>query len=654
MTYACRRVRPLSIQSLVAASVLLPTLTIAALLVWLGDSTARRLSRDLGDRILSTATDRTRQLVENYLGDAVHTGDLFSRRVTMGTLGAADLGAWRAPALDAIASQPRVAAITFGTAADDAFYLQRTPTGLLEVCAARGDQAQDRQFVIGLDGALSAEPNRVYDYHPSQRPWFIEATSKPCPRWTQIYTWFANAHTDATTGLAYVQTVGTREPRRVVCVDVTIDDLSKYLRTLLPSPASSLFIVDENGRLVAGTRDGEIVAKDGSRASLAQHPDALAAALGDAIGRRGPALAAETFDVAGGAQRVQLARLAPYPGIEWKIVAATPEAELLRDAWQTRTRSILAAIVVVAGGAFFAIVTARRIARPIVSVGRHVQRVAGGDLDARIAVGGARELVDLSDGLNAMSADLKNRVELVQSLRLATAVQQSLLPRRAPTFERLDVFGVSRYCDSTGGDYFDFIELVRGDANVLLLAIGDVMGHGIGSAMMMASARGALRASLLEDVDLAHAITRVNRTLLQSDAGLFMTMTLMRVDAVRGSATWASAGHDPAIVFDPADGSFRELDGADLPLGLMDAEYLSFHAHGLRPGMVLIAGTDGIWEMMNAGLEEYGKDRMKATVAANATRPASEIGAALEADLAAFRGGSPVRDDVTYVVVRFV
>src|SRR5262249_60478993 len=78
----------------------------------------------------------------------------------------------------------------------------------------------------------------------------------------------------------------------------------------------------------------------------------------------------------------------------------------------------------------------------------------------------------------------------------------------------------------------------------------------------------------------------------------FMTMTLSVIDARAGTVRWVSAGHDPAIVYDPAADRFEEVGKGELPLGVMDETEYPEHTHGpLRPGQVILIGTDGVWEM---------------------------------------------------------
>ena len=89
-------------------------------------------------------------------------------------------------------------------------------------------------------------------------------------------------------------------------------------------------------------------------------------------------------------------------------------------------------------------------------------------------------------------ADYSHSLEkIIAALNLAQEVQQNLLPQRPPRLESIDVAGRSFYCDETGGDYFDFFEL---SDNRMGVVVGDVTGHGVSAALLMASVRGFLRA----------------------------------------------------------------------------------------------------------------------------------------------------------------
>jgi sigma-B regulation protein RsbU (phosphoserine phosphatase) len=320
-----------------------------------------------------------------------------------------------------------------------------------------------------------------------------------------------------------------------------------------------------------------------------------------------------------------------------------------------RERAIIVLVVAALAGAL-AVWRARGIVRPLASVADAAKRLAHGDFTARAEKSSDDEIGRLADAFNQMVPQLRERVDLQQSLAVAMEVQKSLLPATDPTPERLDIAGRSRYCDATGGDYYDFLDVSRTSETGAMIAVGDVMGHGVASALLMASARAALRAHTSDDADLASLMMKVNRV-LAADArhNRFMTMALVVIDPARGTARWASAGHDPTIVYRRGADRFDEFEGGGVPLGMLEDEvYEQYSGDGLVPGDVLIIGTDGIWEMANTDNHLFGKDRLRAIIRANHHRPAAEIADLLEAELAAFRGRATVQDDVTFVIIRIL
>ena len=340
----------------------------------------------------------------------------------------------------------------------------------------------------------------------------------------------------------------------------------------------------------------------------------------------------------------------------WVVGAIAPQSDFLAAVWRTRWLSLMAALAALGLAALLAAAMARRISRPVQSLIGFMQRVGAGDLEARADFKGGREFRQLSDALNQMIADLRERLHLRNSLQLAMDVQKSLLPANDPLSPLLDIAGRSKYCDETGGDYYDFIDITSVTPSALLVAVGDVMGHGIPSALVMATARAALRTSALREHSLSDLMTRTNQVLAADNRhNRFMTLSLLVVEAQSRIVRWASAGHDPAIVYSPDADAFHELEGGDLPLGLAeDSTYEEFASEPLPVNCVLVIGTDGVWEMFNEKKEQYGKERLQTIMREHHGETAAEISAALEADLAAFRGVQNPVDDVTFVVIKFV
>lgn len=252
---------------------------------------------------------------------------------------------------------------------------------------------------------------------------------------------------------------------------------------------------------------------------------------------------------------------------------------------------------------------------------------------------------------------IKQRLEF--DMEVAASVQQGFWPKGAPPLPGFDVAGLSVPCDAMGGDYYDYIMRAAAETGeagrCCYLAVGDVTGHGIQAALLMASARAFLRARLLSPGGPAAVVRDVNRLLTQDVVmtGRFMTLFLLELDPVRSRLRFVRAGHDPALLYDPNLDAFLELEGRGIPLGIDgDWCYEEQAMHGLPPGAILACGTDGIWETRDASGAMYGKSRLRRVLRQAAAGDAQTVARAVLADVIRFRQGEPQLDDVTLVVVK--
>ncbi len=137
----------------------------------------------------------------------------------------------------------------------------------------------------------------------------------------------------------------------------------------------------------------------------------------------------------------------------------------------------------------------------------------------------------------AWASIIMERDRMRQSLDLAMEVQQNLLPKGNLKLDGFDIAGKSIYCDETGGDYYDFIISGETKDRKIGVAIGDVSGHGIPSALLMATVRSSLRQRLSLPGSIDRIITDVNRQLVRDveDTGQFMTMFYLDIDNDSGT-----------------------------------------------------------------------------------------------------------------------
>jgi sigma-B regulation protein RsbU (phosphoserine phosphatase) len=300
--------------------------------------------------------------------------------------------------------------------------------------------------------------------------------------------------------------------------------------------------------------------------------------------------------------------------------------------------------------------------RPIVELATASRRVAGGSLDARVDFERKDELGELGRAFNEMVPALQDRMRIRDSLHVAMQVQQSLLPEAPPTIPGLDIAGHSEYCDETGGDYYDFIQLDQLGPDTLAIAVGDVTGHGVAAALLMATGRALIRSNANTNDALGDVFTAVNQQLCDGQfTGRFMTLMYLivqnpaqcRRDDGCVSVRYLSAGHDPVIVYRPADDAFHELAGNDIPLGIdADWTFHEHHADDLRPGDILVVGTDGIWECFNPQGDQFGKARLRDAIRAASSGDAESIAKAITDACSCWRGDRDQEDDITLVVVK--
>lgn len=240
---------------------------------------------------------------------------------------------------------------------------------------------------------------------------------------------------------------------------------------------------------------------------------------------------------------------------------------------------------------------------------------------------------------------------LQHDLHVAKNIQQNMLPHKTIERPRVEIAGFNRPCEETGGDYFDYIPMPGMRMGVV---VGDVSGHGIGAALFMMTARALLRAFTYKVADPAEVLTEVNR-FLERDMpdGSFMTLFFGEINTKSGAFRYASAGHNPMIVFRKRTGAFEELEKTGPGLGLIDGiSYGTGETEPLGPGDILLLYTDGLPEAMSPDKELFGEERMKHLLAGLQERPPSEIVHQLVRAATDWTKEEVFEDDLTLVVAK--
>jgi phosphoserine phosphatase RsbU/P len=339
----------------------------------------------------------------------------------------------------------------------------------------------------------------------------------------------------------------------------------------------------------------------------------------------------------------------------WSLVLVARSEEVLAPIFHFRTIYF----VVLAGFFLFILLLIRLVSGRTVAlvqdVSRAAKRVAQGHFDALPPAQRQDEVGQLIQSFNEMVLQLDERLKLKEAMDLAMRVQQNLLPGNSLQIGGLRIAGESIYCNETGGDYYDFLYFPDWSADRVGIAVGDVAGHGVSAALFMATARAFLRSRITQPGNLSDVVRDVNRLLCTdtSRTGDFMSLFIALVDTRLNTIQWVRAGHSPAIVYDPVDDSFEELNGKGIVLGLDEStKFIEYEYTGWNDGKILCIGTDGIWETENPLSETYGMERLRNIIREYSHASPNEIIRAVTESLAVFRDTRPQEDDVTLVVLK--
>jgi serine phosphatase RsbU (regulator of sigma subunit) len=249
--------------------------------------------------------------------------------------------------------------------------------------------------------------------------------------------------------------------------------------------------------------------------------------------------------------------------------------------------------------------------------------------------------------------EYNQKLRIEQALSIARSIQRNFLPARPASAEGLDVHGHSVMCDETGGDYYDYFDMPDGS---LGLVVADVTGHGVGPALLMATARSALRVLVRAEASLERLLFRLNN-LLREDVhdGRFITLFLGAVDRKKGLFRNVGAGHTPPVLYRARDGRTDLVRSNGPPLGIVaGAQFVAGADVPVDQGDVLVLTTDGIIEATAPGGDQYGFARLREAVARLAKGTSREVTDGIMADVTAFAGGAGLRDDATLVAVKIL
>jgi PAS domain S-box-containing protein len=281
--------------------------------------------------------------------------------------------------------------------------------------------------------------------------------------------------------------------------------------------------------------------------------------------------------------------------------------------------------------------------------------VIGGKVAGVVEVGvrGARRFTLEEESLLILMADraglaIQHARAYEREVSNVEMLQRSLLPERLPRVDGVQIAAIYKPggAEQVGGDWYDAIPLDGGRVGV---AMGDVVGHGIGAAALMGQLRHAMRAYALEGHPPAGVLDRLDRVVLSLDGGQMATLLYLVVDPGKGEVRFASAGHVPPLLIRP-DGDAEYLQSApNPPLGVFESLNHREMSTRLEPGATIVLYTDGLVEERGVSID-HGLEALRLAASQDTCHPAELCDRLVAAMLAIH----PANDDIAVLALRAV
>ena len=240
--------------------------------------------------------------------------------------------------------------------------------------------------------------------------------------------------------------------------------------------------------------------------------------------------------------------------------------------------------------------------------------------------------------------------ELERDLELAAKVQDQLLPGFFPSIPGVNFAVRHQSAHVVGGDYHDFVTLRNGQQGFV---IGDVMGKGLASSMLMSNLQASLRILGPDYENLDQLFSHLNR-LFRFNLKLirFISLFIGAIDASARKLSYCNAGHHSPVLWHSERGTIARLDPTAPAIGLIARPEFRTQTIEVDTGDLLVLYTDGLTEARDRRNQEFGEERLADFIRHNYILSAEEFTARLWTAVKEFSGHH--HDDTTLLVLKFV
>ena len=545
-----------------------------------------------------------------------------------------------------------------------------------------------------FDKTVSFSYERIYEFDPRKRPWYVAAKNAGAPVISDLY------RTVEASGANVYQQIGASAPFYdaqgnmigVAGLDSSNTDLYNEINNLTSGKESINFVLNERGEVIFSSQTSGVLAVNTS--------DDLVARTGGRDLRQSDehSIARAAWKMVGGEHGVVPVVLngknfylafTPMPETGWSFGMVVDESEILRETQATRDyfqeqvaklqaqmrqeysymNNLVVGVPVALLIILFLMSTglSRRFVKPINELSDGVRDIASGNLDKKLDIHTGDEIEHLAVSFNAMTDELKTymtnltketaeRERLATELDVATEIQRGMLPKDFPAREDFELLATMTPAKEVGGDFYDFYFL---DDTHLAITVADVSGKGIPAALFMVISKTILNnfaKTFYKRNGLAPVVEAANEQLCaNNEAMMFVTAFVGVLDLHSGEFVYVNAGHNPPVVYRAETNHCDFLDvKKNFVMGPMDGIPFVEQRTTFKRGDLIFIYTDGVTEALNVHDEEYLPDRLIKFM--NSTDCAADLETLLKnirGNVAEHVGEAEQSDDITMFALRF-
>lgn len=330
---------------------------------------------------------------------------------------------------------------------------------------------------------------------------------------------------------------------------------------------------------------------------------------------------------------------------EYSLVQALPLDRLTESVDGLRSDLMWGGALCVLLSLGVAAALARQILQPVAVLTSGVDAMRNGRYKTRLPV------LD-QDEFGSLTVSFNQALERLEELSTAKAFQERLFPADSLQAGVSSVTGICQTATELGGDYFDYFDI--GGGRIVIL-IGDVAGHGAGSALLMSMAKGFVSVESRRDPDPARVLTGLNEMIFTAmSRRLMMSMSYGLLQVETGLLRIANAGHCPPMLVRKGTQTASEITTAfGYPLGTRRNAAYRCEEIRLEPGDRVWFFTDGFPETMGAAGEPIGYSVLASIIARVEGADGRSRCRELHRACAAYRAGKPQTDDMTCILLEY-